>query len=274
MFRLSIIILLFKFLVLKVLPAQGITITATNFPLYDLAKRLAPQEKIYLLIPPGVDFHHFEPRFKDFKILYESDLILAVGTEPWLKQADLRKKALFLTQKAQVKNPHLWLDLERVETLVKKLSESLSELKPSEKKAFAKRTRKVLEELGNIRRELKTLADCSKTKKVVIFGHAALEYFLRGAGLEEIALAGPHPEGEVPPRKLEEILNLIRKENISTVFLLDPPFQKYLSLFQKEAPLRVLTLNPGIPLFPEDRNLDFFALLHKNLKNLKMGLCL
>ncbi|OAQ20725.1 Zinc ABC transporter, periplasmic-binding protein ZnuA [Thermosulfurimonas dismutans] len=266
------VLLLICLFLFKAVSALGITITATNFPLYDLARRLAPEERIHLLIPPGADFHHFEPGFKDFRILYESDLILAVGTEPWLKRAELRKKTLFLTQDIEVENPHLWLDLEIVETFVQKLSRTLISLKPSEKVAFEKRAQEVLGEIENIRRELKTLATC-QTKKVVILGHAALGYFLREAGLEEVALAGPHPEGEVPPRRLHETLELMKRENISVVFLLDPSFRKYLPLFQKKRRVRVFTLNPGLPLLPEDRNLDFFALLRKNLRNLKIGLC-
>ncbi len=252
---------------------RALTITATTFPLYEIAQRIAPEEKVYLLIPAGIDPHHFEPGYRDFQRLFQSDLILAVGPEPWLKKnPPLVQKTLFLSEREVLEDPHLWLDLHKLRLFVERLSRALADLEPFRASSYAQRAATILAEIKTIQEALKGLSNC-RYRKVVILGHAALGAFLKEAGLSQVALAGPHPESEVSPRKLEEVLKLVKTERLPVVFLLDPEFQKYVPLFRQEAGVRVLTLNPGLPLFREDQGLSFFELLQKDIAHLREGLC-
>ncbi|MBX6422863.1 metal ABC transporter solute-binding protein, Zn/Mn family [Thermosulfurimonas sp. F29] len=250
------------------------TITATIFPLYEIARIIAPGARIHLLIPPGISPHHFEPSFKDFRWLYESDLILGVGTESWLlKNPELAAKSLLLSGGRPVENPHLWLDLDLLSQFAENLARRLAQLEPEKAPLYEQNKSLILRNITSLKRELRTLSECSRKREVIIIGHAALQKFLREAGLREIALAGPHPESEVPPEKLKKILTLVREKHIRVAFLLDPVFRKYALIFKNEADIEILTLNPGLPLFKEDRHLSFFELLHKNIVNLRKGLC-
>jgi len=265
-------------LITLVKPARGIPtsaplISATIYPLYDLARRIAPEARLHLLLPPGADPHHFEPGYRDFRFLFASDLILAAGTEDWLrKNRSLAKKSLFLLPE-RAEDLHPWLNLDRVSRFVEALSQRLEKLWPERAPLFHRRTKQLLAEIEALREELRALSRCPG-KKVVILGHAALGNLLKEAGVREVALAGPHPESEVSPKRLEQLLNLVRRERIPVVFLLDPSFRKYAPLFQKETGAKILKLNPGLPLFEEDRSLSFFELLRKNVENLRQGLCI
>lgn len=252
---------------------SALSITATVYPLYDVARYVAPQARIHLLVPPGRDVHHFEPGYRDFLQLFQSDLILAVGFEPWLKKHRLlQKKTLFLTRGQKLEDPHLWLDLPRLEDFIHRMVHKLEVLDPKGAPSYRKRAQNLISLLEEIRRELKGLSRCPR-RRVVILGHAALTYLLREAGLKPISLAGVHPESEVVPGRLRSVLLLVERRRIPVVFLLDPEFRKYALLFQRQAGVRVLTLNPGIPLCPEDRNLSFPELLRKDIKHLREGLC-
>ncbi len=269
----KIVLLGLLFWSLKVLSVRALTLTATTFPLAEIAKKIAGEKEVHLLIPVGLDPHHFEPGYRDFERLFKSDLILAVGFEPWIRKNPLlARKTLFLSEESQLEDPHLWLDLRKLALFTRKLAETLARLEPSRASLYTRRATAVLAEIESLREDLKELSNC-RYRKVVILGHAALGAFLREADLFQVALAGPHPESEVSPGRLRKILNLIREEKLPAVFLLDPGFQKYVPLFRRETGARVLTLNPGLPLLKEDRGLSFFELLRRNIAHLREGLC-
>ncbi len=251
--------------------AKQLEIVATVFPLYELARELAPEANIHLLIPPGRDIHHFEPRYKDFRTLHSADLILAVGVEPWLK-GKLSSKALVLTQAREIRDPHVWLDLKRLAKYLETLSRKLCERDSSRCSFYRKREKQLKGRLESLRKEFRRLREC-RFQLVVLLGHASLGYLLREAGLQEVALSGPHPEGEVPPQRLARVLKLVKSQNLPVVFVLEPSFEKYARLFQEKTGVKILPLNPGIPLFPEDQGLSFWELLQKDLDNLRAGLC-
>ncbi|QJA05360.1 zinc ABC transporter substrate-binding protein [Thermosulfurimonas marina] len=251
--------------------AAALRLTATIYPLYDLARELAPEEDIRLLLPPGADPHHFEPRWEALRTLRESDLVLAVGYETWLPRSLSPEKKLLLAE-GPFKNPHLWLDLARLRNFIERLSARLSLLCPARKGEIESRKRKLLARMARLEALKKELSLC-RSRTVLVLGHAALEELLKGTSLKVVSLAGPHPESEVLPGDLSRALTLARRKRLPAVFLLDPAFQRYVPLFRKEG-IRVLKINPGLPVWPEDRGLSFLDLLQKDLLTLKNGLCL
>ena len=252
-------------------PGLALRITATLYPLYDLAQKMAPPEvEIRLLIPPGADPHHFEPRLEALKALRRSDLVLAVGYEPWLPR-NLPRKRLLLLAEGPLKNPHAWLDLERVQSFVERLARRLAVLCPERTAEIEIRKRGLLAQIQRLEGLKRGLSTCH-THTVLVLGHAALGELLKGTSLQVVSLAGPHPESEVLPGKLSQALALVRRQGLSTVFLLDPGFERYAPFFQREG-ARVLRVNPGLPFWPGEKGLSFLDLLRKDLLTLKKGLC-
>ncbi len=268
--RLVPLVLLFVFCLASGVRASSIV--ATVYPLYDLTKRLLPKEvSLALLIPPGADFHHYEPSYKDFTKLKKASLIVAVGTEPWLR-GSLKEKCVVLAKpKRHLEDPHLWMDLELLRGFLKRLSERLKELYPHHASYIDEALSRTLEELRRLREELEHLSKCGRGY-VVVLGHSSLSYLLKGTSFVEVALSGPHPEGEVPLKKFFELLKFVEEKKVQAVFLLDPEYQKFSEPFKSRG-VRVYKLNPGMPLFPEDRGLDFFSLIEKNIKTLTRVFC-
>ena len=65
---------------------EQLLILASTFPMYEFAREVAPQEDVQMLIPPGVDVHHYDLRPSDLIKLNQADLIIFIGEdmEPWL----------------------------------------------------------------------------------------------------------------------------------------------------------------------------------------------
>ena len=65
---------------------EGLTITASLFPQYDFARRIAgDRAKVTLILPPGADSHTFEPKPADVTGIHDSDIFIYTGKsmEPW-----------------------------------------------------------------------------------------------------------------------------------------------------------------------------------------------
>ena len=61
---------------------DGLQIVATNFPLYDFARRVAGEDaSVRLLLSPGAEPHGYEPSPSDMKAILGCDLFLYIGGE-------------------------------------------------------------------------------------------------------------------------------------------------------------------------------------------------
>ena len=61
----------------------GLQIVATNFPLYDFARRVAGEDaSVRLLLSPGAEPHGYEPSPSDMKAILGCDLFLYSAANP------------------------------------------------------------------------------------------------------------------------------------------------------------------------------------------------
>lgn len=68
-------------------PSDRLTVVATLFPQYDFAREIAGDKAdIFLLLPPGMESHSFEPTPGDIITIHNSDIFLYTGAEmePWV----------------------------------------------------------------------------------------------------------------------------------------------------------------------------------------------
>ena len=185
---------------------RKITVMTSVFPLMELARAVAGEEAdVKLLLPPGAGVHTWQPRPSDLGKLYASDLFIYVGArlEPWaddiLKSLSGRKLAVleisrFLTLIEAgeeghgpeaghgVLDPHVWLDFEFDQTIVRRIQEAMSELVPSATTTFEANAKSYIENLKSLD-ELyqKELGSCP-LRTFIVSGHAAFGY-LSGLGL-------------------------------------------------------------------------------------------
>lgn len=65
---------------------DGLSISASLFPQYDFARRIAgDRAKVTLILPPGADSHTFEPKAADVAKIHDTDIFIYTGKnmEPW-----------------------------------------------------------------------------------------------------------------------------------------------------------------------------------------------
>ena len=123
-------------------------------------------------------------------------------------------------------DPHVWFSLEMI---------------PNQKDKFEKNYNDFIKELDGFKKEISEKMS-KKTKKEFMIYHPALEYFLKGTGIEEEAIES---EGKEPSAKqIQEIISEAKEHGISTI-LVQPQFPKQsIDIIAKEIPnAKIVTFN-------------------------------
>jgi len=200
------------------------SIVVSSYPLLSLVTLLFPKAKIYSLLPPKGDFHHYELKPKDLQTIKQADFVIIVGSEPWAKRVfSLKsKKVLSLASpQEKLKDPHVWFNLDRVERLVKEVS------------PFAEKNEveKVLAEIQDLKKKRAKFASC-KNKTFFHLGHKVFYYLIEGTGIEEVPLITGHYHGEISPGKLRNFLKSLEAKGIKRVLVSSSEFAKYETYFK------------------------------------------
>jgi zinc transport system substrate-binding protein len=309
---LSIIIPWFLVTQFSYVQADRLTVVASVFPLFDFAREVAgPAADVRLLLPPGVDPHSWEPKPSDILEFSRADIILYTSDrmEPWAGTfvKSVRKRdtisveimdRLELMEHHEAggpeedhhdehledevhegehhhgEDPHFWMNLFHSARAVQVIGQVLANSDPKNAELYRSNASSSAARLKKLDERFMTgLKDCA-SRQIVTGGHAAFGHLARRYGLEQISVYGLSPDAEPSPRHLAEIVQLVKENNIQTIFseeLMNPRMAEVLS---RETGTKVLVLNPAGNLSPDQwaRGTTFLHIMESNLATLREGL--
>lgn len=240
---------------------SGITVTTSNFALYDFVRSVGGERiSAELLLPAGVEAHSYEPTPKDMVKVKKSTLFVCLDreVEPWIEsmvkgvnlseskivEAGAGVEFLFHSPKdeeedehhghdcdshkkevqkhdcsAEGKDPHIWLDPVRAQTMVWNIAGALMEADSSSADYFSMRRDSVIAELQMLHERFdSTLADVD-SRTIMYAGHFAFGYFTNRYNLEHISpYTGFSPNSEPTPAKIAHLIEEVKKRGISTIY--------------------------------------------------------
>lgn len=273
---------------------KGLPVALTTiFPVYDLTRMVAGDRmQVVMLLPPGAEAHHYEPRPEDMALLHRSALFVHTGTgmEPWaarlLNGVD-RKRLKVVAAGAGIpliggngdhghgKDPHVWLDLANARIMVDNISLALKESDPPNSRYYSQNAEQLKERLAALDQRYKTaLSNCGSR---VLFhgGHASMGYLARRYALEYVPATGIGAETEPSPADLSRMIKGLKKSGVKTVFSEELVSSRVADALAREAGnIKVLPLSAAHNLSSQDlsEGVTFEAVMENNLKNLKEGL--
>ena len=268
----------------------GLLIVTTIFPLSEFTREItAGQDEIYQLIPTSSEVHDFQLRPSDLSRLMSANILVRIGgqLEPWLDriQGSLETKKLTVISFTEVlkasnyaglrtEDPHLWLDFEADQLLVKKLMEVLSDLNPALAAVYKKNGQALLEKLKQLDSQYQQSLAICRSADLIIAGHQAFGYLTARYKLNQIALTGLNPEAQPTPRRLQEVINLIRSRQIKAIFFLFSSPPEYARQIARETGSKLYRLSTGVDLSKKEikEKKSFLNLMEDNLKILIEGL--
>lgn len=214
---------------------------------------------VQTMIPNGTEPHDFEPKPKDLANISKAQIFVynGLGMENWvdktIKAAD--NKALLVVEASRgcnpIKNndedtikehgqydPHLWISLNGAKIEAKNIKDALVKVDPSNKDYYEKNYSEFASKLDTMLADYKMKFDQTSSKNFIT-GHAAFAYFCRDFGLQQNSVESVFAEGEPTPKRLEELVDYCKKNNVKTIFMEEMASPKVSQTLAKEVNAKV-----------------------------------
>lgn len=269
-------------------------VVASFYPLAFVAEQVGgAYVDVDNLTAPGVEPHDLELKPKQVGAVQDADLLLyekhfqsavddAVDQAERDDESTIDVTALVKLQPAPeaghedhgdehadeddhgASDPHVWLDPRNMIAITEAVRDSLVATDPDHADAYTKNAAALTTELEALDKAFATgLADC-RIKKIVT-SHAAFSYLAKRYGLEQVAIAGIDPSSEPSSAQLADIIDLVRRDKITTVFteeLVSPAIAKTVTA---ETGVKTATLDPIEGLSDETADETYLTLMANNL---------
>jgi zinc transport system substrate-binding protein len=247
-------------------------IAAGFYPLAYAAEQLAPDAEVQNLTPPGAEPHDLEVSPGDVRTLRSADLVLLLGHgfQPQLEEAaggGSRVVRLLDTPglgRHRNDDPHVWLDPVRYALIVKRIAAALHGPRAADRLVARLHALDVEYRRG--------LADCRR--RDIVTSHEAFAYLAERYALRQVAITGLSPEAEPTPRRLADVLRLVRRTGATTIFFETLVSPRIADTVARETGARTAVLDPleGLTRAEQRRGADYFSIMRSNLAALRRAL--
>jgi zinc transport system substrate-binding protein len=266
-------------------------VVASAYPLAETAARVGGDlVDVRNLTPPGVEPHDLELAPDDLEELLAADLVLFVGGgfQPAVEDAvgeaegtvvDVLAEAATLTLSqdgagaGDAVDPHVWLDPKRFGGIVALVADRLVGLDPAGAATFRANAAAYEAQLAALDAGFRDgLAVCAS--RLLVVSHAAFGYLADAYGLTQVPIAGISPEAEPDPAHLADLVALVEREGVTTIFTEELASPKVAETLADEAGVTTAVLNPleGLTQPQLDAGADYGAVMRQNLETLRGAL--
>lgn len=284
---------------------KKLNIIATIFPVYDFARHIGGDKvNVKMLLPPGVDVHHYELRPEDIARVAKADIFLFTNfeLEQWaykiIKAADKNTNMMAietgsgtvlmplnkaLAEKEKNENhaenisqydPHIWLDMDNAKKMVDNIADAFIRKDYRNSDYYKKNAGDYKLRLTALDQQYRAgLAGC-KTKTILHAGHSAFAYLAGRYHLQYIAVYNVFADAEPSPQLVFNLIEQIKNEKVAYVYYEDMMNPRLAEMIAGETGAGLLKLNNGHDIQKKDldKGESFISIMEKNLINLKKGL--
>lgn len=262
--------------------SNSLKIYTTFYPLYDFTKKIAGNfAQVENLIPAGVDPHDFELSPKQAADIFDADIFIFLGEsmEPWAtkiaKNLDKQGITVIEAGKSLIEDhdPHIWLDPVLASKIAKRIYDGIVWVDKKHEAIYRKNLTQITKRLDDLDNSFKQLASGSQTKDIVT-SHAFFGYVARRYGFNQVAITGLSPQEEPSMKKMTELINFCKSNNIKYIFTEPGENLKLVQALSQDTGAEILELNPlgTLRTHEIEAGEDYFSLMEKNLEVLKTAL--
>lgn len=268
-------------------------VAVTFYPLEYLVQRIGGEGvHVTSFVTPGVEPHEWEPTPRDVERIRQSKLFVyhGAGLDPWAAKLirDLPKngpQVVHATEGLSIRvgpaekpggtgeDPHVWLDPEMYAKQAELVAEGLVKADPARSATYQANLADLKKDLESLKGDMTAgLAAC--LRKDFFTSHTAFSYLAARFGLNQVGIAGISPEDEPSPARMKEVVDELKKEGATHVYLETLASPKLSETIAREAGVKTLVLNPLEGLRKEEflAKKDYVSVMQENLNNLRTGL--
>lgn len=274
-------------------------VVAIDFPSYDAARFLLKDEaSLSLLLPPGVDMHHYEPTPKDMIEVSNADLVIFTGgpSDEWvyrvLESADSKSYFTLISavelldeeliegmeseeeaEEGEEIDEHVWTSPMNEIAILSKLSEKLIEL--TGEAIYKERLENVKSELLVIDSDFRAIVAASTLDTLIFASRFPLRYFVEEYGIKYYAAFPGCAEESEPSAKTVAFL-IDKAKELKVPFILNIELSSSLiaNTIASEAGVKVAVFQSLHNVSVEDfnRGENYLTLMRRNEAVLKEAL--
>jgi zinc transport system substrate-binding protein len=270
---------------------ERLSVVASFYPLAFVAERIGGEcVDVTNLTPPGIEPHDIELSPDAVESIAMGDVVLYLGRgfQPAIEDAvrDASGEAVNLldvvsTTPAEgevaaeglIVDPHVWLDPGRFALIADATADAID-------RAGVASSCDVAGAAASLRADLASLDDDFRTslrlceRDLIVTNHAAFGYLASAYGFRQEAIAGLEPETEPSARRLAALIELVRREGVTTILTEELVSPKVAETLAGEAGVDTAVLYTIEGLTDEESagGEDYLSLMRKNLETLRVAL--
>jgi zinc transport system substrate-binding protein len=165
-------------------------------------------------------------------------------------------------------DPHVWLDPTAMRQITDATAERLIGIDPGHRQIYERNRDRLVGELRNLDTAYEEgLAHCQR--RTIVTSHDAFGYLADRYHLEQIPIAGIDPHNEPSPSQQAEIVDLVRRDGITTVFAETLVSDDVAESIANETGVTVATLDPIEGLSDDTSDDTYVSLMRSNLDTLR-----
>jgi len=269
------------------------------YPMYDLTKKVGGDKvEVTNLVPAGTEPHDWEPSSSDIVSLENGDMLIynGAGMEHWVEDITqaLQNKNLKLVEASKGVelvegghsheeeeheeeheeeehgfDPHVWLSIRNAKKEMEVIKNALVEADPGNKEYYENNYTTYAAEFDEL--DAKFTEELSKLQnKDIVVAHEAFAYLCKDYGLNQVAVEGLSPDSEPDAKRMAEIIEFAKENNIKTIFFEELVSPKVAETIAFEVGAETDVLNPLEGLTEEQISAgeDYLSIMGNNLEAL------
>jgi zinc transport system substrate-binding protein len=256
-------------------------VSTSFYPMYFLASQIGgDRAQVYNITPAGAEPHEYEPTAQDIARIETSNILILNGSslETWGQKIkdDVQNKnvkVVIVGDKLATKDPHIWLDPLLFKQEAAKVEKTFVEADPANASFYQNNASQLETKLDNLNAQFEQgLKSCKKSDFVT--SHAAFSYLAKRYNLKQIAIAGLSPEEDPSTKRLTQIADIVKQQNIKVIFFESLVSPKLAETIANETGAKTSVLDPieGITDKQLNAGQNYFTVMQTNLKNLQSAL--
>jgi zinc transport system substrate-binding protein len=257
-----------------------ISVAVTIYPTYDIVKSIAKDRvNLHQIIPFGTEPHSFEPNPQDVMRITNSQLFIFTGAKVdyWADEfADFNPKDdkfMRLSEDITIINgdPHFWQSVANMKILASEIAGRLIELDSVNSAFYKENLSEYLAKLEKLSNDFQIgLSQCRLDSIVV--NHDAFNYLAKDYNFKSYSVMGLSPDERPSAKTIAEIIESVKKHNISTLFFEELASGSVIETIAKETGVKVSILSPLGNVEPTKVEDGYVNLMYENLTKLREAL--
>lgn len=237
-------------------------VVTSMFPQYDFARAIGKDNiELEMLLQPGGEIHHFDPKPSDIKKIMEADIFIYNGGEAdsWvedilasiegsdvkiIKYIDLvttmNEELVEGMEEAHddhdhdrdhededhdhetVVDEHVWTSPLNAITIIEKVTEEFIKLDDNNKDKYTVNSQNYIDEIKQVDKDIRRVVNNAKTKTLIFGDRFPFAYFAKTYGLTYYgAFPGCSTKSEAAPKTLTFLINKVKEEDSKAILTIE-----------------------------------------------------